>query len=477
MRGTRKRSEEDVLRHLQKSPVQWTFIIIGLGLFWQGHAAFIHLVNGSTPLLLVHYISICIALSLVCLGPVASICSRLFSNWPTICCVYLLCVVSLIMIVSMPSPYHFFAVALSGIAFALMTCAWFNQVFLNYSSIDGKHDFTLIASGLVLSIVIGNIIPNDDTTVIAIGAISTYIISMALCIVLIVSLARKHQGIFSDSKSHFVTQNVLRRYDLGLGFILFSFGTLYGLSQFTATTKTALSSFTSASYIGFTLAAVLLFLLSTIRRKHIDLISLFPLAPVFASAGVLIYIFSFAPIWLGQSFYHFAHGLFYVFTAVFIVRSARAINSPIGSFKMIAFNRFLIESGTFVGISVSWIVYRSVDYLPYEQIFISALLLLLLVSAVLIPKKQTLVISGNRTKPLGSIDLEVSNKCAEISRAYSLSKRESEILFYLVQGWPQKMIADTLVVAPSTIKAHTKHIYDKLNIHAKGQLIDLFRST
>jgi DNA-binding NarL/FixJ family response regulator len=56
-------------------------------------------------------------------------------------------------------------------------------------------------------------------------------------------------------------------------------------------------------------------------------------------------------------------------------------------------------------------------------------------------------------------------------RPIGLSKRESEILFYLVEGQTTKAIAQQLSRQPATIKKHLESIYNKLGVHDRTQAI------
>jgi LuxR family maltose regulon positive regulatory protein len=52
-----------------------------------------------------------------------------------------------------------------------------------------------------------------------------------------------------------------------------------------------------------------------------------------------------------------------------------------------------------------------------------------------------------------------------------LSQRESEVLQLLAAGLPNKGIAQTLVIATSTVKKHLKNIYQKLNVHSRTEAV------
>ena len=64
-------------------------------------------------------------------------------------------------------------------------------------------------------------------------------------------------------------------------------------------------------------------------------------------------------------------------------------------------------------------------------------------------------------------------KCAQATKSFDLTPRESEILFFLAKGRNAKYIADQLYVAERTVKTHTYHIYQKMGIHSQQELIDI----
>lgn len=63
---------------------------------------------------------------------------------------------------------------------------------------------------------------------------------------------------------------------------------------------------------------------------------------------------------------------------------------------------------------------------------------------------------------------------ARIAAEGGLSARETEVLGYLARGRSQPYIRDALVLSKNTVASHVKHIYQKLNVHSRQELLDLF---
>jgi ligand-binding sensor domain-containing protein/DNA-binding CsgD family transcriptional regulator len=58
---------------------------------------------------------------------------------------------------------------------------------------------------------------------------------------------------------------------------------------------------------------------------------------------------------------------------------------------------------------------------------------------------------------------------------HDISRREREILKLMLQGKSNKEIEDLLFISLHTVKNHVYHIFQKLKINSRGQLINLFR--
>ena len=68
----------------------------------------------------------------------------------------------------------------------------------------------------------------------------------------------------------------------------------------------------------------------------------------------------------------------------------------------------------------------------------------------------------------------LDGKVARIAAAAGLSARETEVLGYLARGRSQPYIRDVLVLSKNTVASHVKHIYQKLDVHSRQELLDLF---
>ena len=64
-------------------------------------------------------------------------------------------------------------------------------------------------------------------------------------------------------------------------------------------------------------------------------------------------------------------------------------------------------------------------------------------------------------------------RCEVIANTYLLSRRESEVMYYLARGYKSSHIQQQLYISEGTAKTHIRHIYRKLNIHSQQDLIHL----
>ena len=65
-----------------------------------------------------------------------------------------------------------------------------------------------------------------------------------------------------------------------------------------------------------------------------------------------------------------------------------------------------------------------------------------------------------------------ASRCAELAEQHGLTRREREVLELMARGWTVDMVARQLVVSPQTARTHLKHLYAKLGVHSRTELLD-----
>lgn len=68
---------------------------------------------------------------------------------------------------------------------------------------------------------------------------------------------------------------------------------------------------------------------------------------------------------------------------------------------------------------------------------------------------------------------ELSAYCGRLAAERGLTPREAEILGLIAMGRSATYIAEELTISHNTTRTHIKHVYEKLGIHSKQELIDL----
>lgn len=67
---------------------------------------------------------------------------------------------------------------------------------------------------------------------------------------------------------------------------------------------------------------------------------------------------------------------------------------------------------------------------------------------------------------------EVDTICDEAAIEFGLSSREHEILHLIARGHTANTIATKLVISPYTVNTHIRHIYEKMHIHKRSELLN-----
>jgi DNA-binding CsgD family transcriptional regulator len=68
---------------------------------------------------------------------------------------------------------------------------------------------------------------------------------------------------------------------------------------------------------------------------------------------------------------------------------------------------------------------------------------------------------------------DFDEKCAHIAYRYRLSERETQVLVFIAKGRDIVWIKERLCLSKSTVSTHRQHVYEKLGIHTRQELIDM----
>lgn len=67
----------------------------------------------------------------------------------------------------------------------------------------------------------------------------------------------------------------------------------------------------------------------------------------------------------------------------------------------------------------------------------------------------------------------LEQRCVHVAKDYGLSAREGEVLVLLVKGDTRQDMCKSLHLSEGTIKTHLTHIYSKLDIHSRSELLEI----
>ena len=75
--------------------------------------------------------------------------------------------------------------------------------------------------------------------------------------------------------------------------------------------------------------------------------------------------------------------------------------------------------------------------------------------------------------PVPAVFESLDAGCERLGAECGLTVREVEVLQMLVKGRSKSYIAETLFISENTVRSHSKHIYQKLGVHSKQEVLDL----
>lgn len=106
---------------------------------------------------------------------------------------------------------------------------------------------------------------------------------------------------------------------------------------------------------------------------------------------------------------------------------------------------------------------------PYGNILCVCMLIGFIVFAIMVFLVQVLHDSNSCNTSLSILDSLISS----ISESYELTVRERDVVKLLLQGRSYASIAQKLFISTSTVKTHVNHIFTKMDVGSRDELIDM----
>lgn len=146
--------------------------------------------------------------------------------------------------------------------------------------------------------------------------------------------------------------------------------------------------------------------------------------------------------------------------------------------RVFGLGRFFLEAGFLIGIllapAASDVAAGAGSYQGVLAFVLAGLVALMMVS-IGTQDKLAFALDGRLEGGRTSLEDVLGEKCRAVADRHGLTNREREILPYLAQGYSLPYIRNELYIAQSTIDTHVRHIYQKLGIHSREELITKVR--
>ena len=142
--------------------------------------------------------------------------------------------------------------------------------------------------------------------------------------------------------------------------------------------------------------------------------------------------------------------------------------SPTPSYRVIGIGASLYAAG-----SIAWVLFLGNADAVENLIVIAIIYVLAMASMHYSWNKRENESEDEPSPSAANVTDALEKRCAEVSKAYKLSPRESEILVLLAQGRTRTYIQEELVLAENTVKSHVAHIYTKLGVRDRQDMIDI----
>ena len=129
---------------------------------------------------------------------------------------------------------------------------------------------------------------------------------------------------------------------------------------------------------------------------------------------------------------------------------------------------FILNAELVIAAPVAWLLAQQVGRGALSMTaLVLVLVYTLLVASLLVRRKEV----APSVAPDEAVRSGIEEICAEVSTRYGLTPREGDVLQLLARGRSVPFIADELHISQSTTKGHVRHIYEKVGVASKQELL------
>lgn len=159
-----------------------------------------------------------------------------------------------------------------------------------------------------------------------------------------------------------------------------------------------------------------------------------------------------------------------------IIVSALAVKNEDNAAGVIALSRLFELGGVLCGgvvgvLATGWVWSDDANM----AIVTTAIAYLLVAAAVLLLYRGTTSVWPLMERPVeGELGLKAGEKAMEaLASRYGLTPREKDMLGFFAAGRSIPWIAQHEGISEGTVRSHTRHLYEKANVHSRQELLDI----
>ena len=135
--------------------------------------------------------------------------------------------------------------------------------------------------------------------------------------------------------------------------------------------------------------------------------------------------------------------------------------------------RGLVSLATLVATGFSLFVMASMPEEIVHMVLLFFLLAMILVSSLLFGSRNVASLWGLERSAMAPETVNSEQVTQALSKRYGLTTRETEVMGLLMKGRNEPFISEALFISPSTTHSHVSHIYAKIGVHSRQELLSV----